>query len=176
MKSSVTSLGPSTRKIVARIEKVRMAAEKAATRKHRFADFRYLRSVLRAYIDFDDDDVLSHLMEIAPSVLLTPVRADWNCLRVIIEASCIQSDLKMRSRWTRALEYAVAENIKPIDLSRFLRAHGGVAGTADLAAKTMRSRKRRLTATGSVRPPQSGNRSAANGLAEHRAKSPWVLL
>lgn len=140
MKSSVATLGPSTRKIVARIEKVGRAAEKAATRKHRFADYRYLRSVLRAYSYFDDHDLLSHLMEIAPSVLLTPVRANWSLLRVIIEASCIQPDLKMRSRWTRALELAVREKVAPNDLGRFFRAHNGIAGCADLASKIARKR------------------------------------
>lgn len=140
MKSSVSSLGRSAGTIVARIQKVRRAAEKAAKRKHRFAEYKYLRSVLRAYNHFDDDELLSHLMEIAPSVLLTPVRANWNSLRVIIEASCIQPDLRMRSRWTRALEYAVREQIDPNDLARFFRAHNGVAGCADMESKIGRNR------------------------------------
>jgi len=135
MKLSNGSLGSSTKKIVARIKRVQRAAEKAARRKQRFADYRYLRSVLRAYSYFDDHDLLSHLMEIAPSVLMTPVRADWHPLRVIIEASCKQPDLRMRSRWTRALEYAVAEKIDPDHLVRFIRAHNGIAGCADLASK-----------------------------------------
>lgn len=141
MKSSTSSLGSSTRKIVARIKTVRSVAEKAATRKHRFANYKYLRSVLRGYSHFDDDDLLSHLMEVAPSVLMTPVRADWHPLRVIIEATCIQPDLRMRSRWTRALEYAVSENIQPKDLPRFLRAHNGIAGCADLASKVGSKRR-----------------------------------
>lgn len=140
MNSPAASLGPSTRKIVARIKKVRRAAEKAASRKDRFADYRYLRSVLRAYRYFEENDLLSHLMEVAPSALMAPVRA--HPLRVIIEASCMQPDLRMRSRWTRALEYAVREKVAPDDLGRFLRAHNGIAGCADLASKT-RSKRRR---------------------------------
>lgn len=140
MKSSVASLGPSTRKIVARIQKVRRAAERAASRKQRFANYGYLRSVLRAYSHFVEDDLLSHLVEIAPSTLMTPVRADWHPLRVIVEASCIQPDLKMRSRWTRALELAVREKVDPKDLVRFIRAHNGIAGCADLASKIARKR------------------------------------
>lgn len=142
MKSSVRSLGPSTRKIVAWIKKVRRAAEKAASRKDRFADYRYLRSVLRAYCYFDDNDLLSHLMEVAPSTLLTSVRVKAHPLRIIIDASCIQPDLKKRSRWTRALEAAVGEQIDPNDLLRFFRAHNGIAGCADLASKTGRKRAR----------------------------------
>ncbi|MET4320316.1 hypothetical protein [Bradyrhizobium sp. RT5a] len=141
MKSSV-ALGPSSRKIVARIDRVRKAAERAASSQHRFAEYKYLRSVLRAYRHFDDEDLLSHLMEVAPSKLMTPVRADWHPLRVIIEASCMQSDLKKRrSRWTRGLEYAIAENVAPEDLPRFFRAHNGIAGCADLASKIGRKRR-----------------------------------
>ncbi len=142
MKSSVASLGPSTRRIVARIQKVQQAANKAARSERRFAEYGYLRSVLRAYRFFSDNTALNHLTAIAPSELMTPVRADWHPIRIIIEASCNQPDLRMRSRWTRALEYAVAEKIEPEDLTRFIRAHGGIAGCADLAGKT-RPRRRR---------------------------------
>lgn len=148
MKSSKTSLGPSVRKIVARVEKVREAANKATKSKRRFADYRYLRSVLRAYIYFEDDDLLPSMVEIAPSVLITPVRANWHPLRVIIDASCKTPDLKKRSRWTRALEYAVAEKIDAKDLGRFFRAHNGVAGCADLASKIDRRRLRMSTKRG----------------------------
>src|SRR5438128_40856 len=99
MKSSVASLGRSARRIVARIQKVKKAADKAAGSKKRFADYRYLRSVFRAYRYFEAKGLLTHLTEIAPSVLTTPVRSDSNSLRVIIDATCIQSDLRMRSRW-----------------------------------------------------------------------------
>ena len=142
MKSSKTSLGPSARKIVARIQKVRKAADKAARSKHRFADYRYLRFVLSAYIFFEDNDLLPHLTEIAPSILLTPVRSNSHSLRVLIDATCIQPDLRIRSRWTRCLEYAVREKIDPQDLTRFIRAHNGIAGCADLASKAKPKRRR----------------------------------
>lgn len=142
MKSSKSSLGPSAQKIIARIQKVRKAADKAARSKHRFAAYRYLRAVLRAYISISEEDLLDHLAAIAPSTLMTPVRADWHPIRLIIEATCIQPDLRMRSRWTRALEYAVADKIDPKELPRFIRAHGGIAGCADLARKIKARQKR----------------------------------
>lgn len=142
MKSSVASLGPSAKKILARIQKVRKAAEKAARSEYRFAHYGYLRSVLRAFTCFKESDLLPHLIEIAPSVLRTPVRKKWHPLRVIVEATCNQPDLRMRSRWTRALEYAVAENIDPKDLARFFRANNGIAGCAELASKTKVRRPR----------------------------------
>ena len=136
MKSSVASLGPSTKKIIARIQKVRKAADKAARRGRRFSEYRYLRAVLRAYRYFKDQQLLTYLVETAPSLLITPVRAGCHPLRVIIDATCIQPDLRLRSRWTRALQYATTEGVEPEDLLRFIRAHNGIAGCADLASRT----------------------------------------
>ncbi|UGY28872.1 hypothetical protein J4G48_0006215 [Bradyrhizobium barranii subsp. apii] len=126
----------SEHKIVERLAKVRNAACRASKSKRRFADYRFLRSVLRAYDYFSDENLLPHLSEIAPSVLMTPVRTGWHPLRIIIEATCIQPDVRMRSRWTRALEFAAASKIDPDDLPRFFQANGGIAGTADMASKT----------------------------------------
>ncbi|MBR1030271.1 MULTISPECIES: hypothetical protein [Bradyrhizobium] len=142
MKSSVASSELSAQKVVAQIRKVRKAAEKASESHRRFADYRYLRAVLRAYRYFDDNNLLPHLLETAPSLLMTPVRADWHPLRVIIEATCLQPECRVRSRWTRGLEYAVGEGIDPKELSRFIRAHNGIAGCADLASKTRPKRNR----------------------------------
>lgn len=147
MKSSKTSLGPSAQKIVTRIKKVRMAADKAARSSRRFADYRYLRAVLRAHGYFEDRQLITYLVETAPSLLMTPVRAGCHPLRVIIDATCIQPDLRLRSRWTRALQYAVAENVDPKDIIQFIRAHNGIAGCADLASKTSRARNHRRRRT-----------------------------
>ncbi len=146
MKSLVASLGPSTQKIVTRIRKVRKAADKAAKSGKRFADYKYLRSVLSAYRYFEDNGLLPHLTVIAPSVLRTPVRKKWHPLRVILEATCSRRDGATQSRWTRALEHAVAEKIDPKEMIRFIRAHNGIAGCADLASKSKPKR----------RPPPSG--------------------
>lgn len=142
MKSSAASIGKSARNIIARIQKVQKAAEKAAKNERRFADYRYLRSVLAAYTYFEDNNLLPHLVAIAPSMLTTPVRADSCPLRVIIDATCIQPDLRMRSRWTRALEFAAQEQIEPQALARFMSAHSGISGCADLASKTKPKRAR----------------------------------
>lgn len=137
MKSSAASLGPSTQKIVARIEKVRRAAEKVAKSEKRFAQYRYLRAVLRAYNSFEKHNLLPHLIIIAPSVLRVPVRKNSCALRVIVDASSPIPDLKVRSLWTRALQYAVAEKVDPDEFLQFIRAHNGIAGCAELASKTI---------------------------------------
>jgi hypothetical protein len=144
MKSSKLSLGRSAQKIVARIQRVRKAADKAARSSRRFADYRYLRAVLRAYRYFEDQQLTTYLVETAPSLLMTPVRAGCHPLRVIIDATCIQPDLRLRSRWTRALQYICSEEVEPEDLVRFIQAHNGVAGCADLASKTTPKRFNKL--------------------------------
>lgn len=146
MKSSVSSLGRSAQKIVVRIQKVRKAAEKAGTSKKRFAHYRYLRFALSAYRHFKDNNLLSHLTEIAPSVLRVPVRINSCALRIIVDASCTTRNLKTRSLWVRALRYAVAEKVDPKELTPFMRAHNGIAGCADLASKTKPKRGPRANA------------------------------
>jgi len=135
MKLPKSSELPTARKIVDKLIKVRKAASIAAESKRRFADYKYLRSVLRAYRYFKENNLLDGLVEIAPSLLLAPVRGNSHHLRIIIDATCIQPDLRMRSRWTRALEYALVQEIEPSDLPRFLRATNGVMGCADAASK-----------------------------------------
>lgn len=135
MKISGKLHSSSEQKIVARILKVRKASNRAAVSTSKFAQYRYLRSVLRAYTFFSENNLLTHLVIIAPSALMTPVRAGWHPIRIIIDASCTQTDLRLRSRWTRALEYTLARNVSPDDLPRFIRANGGIAGCADLACK-----------------------------------------
>jgi hypothetical protein len=142
MRHCKTPISSSERKIVDRILKVRKAGERAARSKRRFAEYKYLRSVLRAYKFFSDNNLLEYLAVIAPSELMTPVRANSQPLRIVIDASCSHSDLRMRSRWTRALEFALARNVSPNDLPRFTRANGGIAGCADLASKTRPKRRR----------------------------------
>jgi hypothetical protein len=134
-------ISSSERKIISRILKVRKAGDRAARSKRRFADYRYLRSVLRAYEYFSDNNILEHLTVIAPSELMTAVRAGSHPLRIIIDASSNQPDLQIRSRWTRALEYALTRNVSSDDLPRFIQANGGVAGCADLASKIKLGRR-----------------------------------
>lgn len=122
-------------KIVARIEKVRNARGRSVSRGGKLSEYNYLRGVFRAYKVFAADDVLDWLAKIAPSEFVTPVRASWHPLRTIIEATCDNQDLRIKSRWTRAMEFAPARNVASGDLLLFLHANGGIAGCADLASK-----------------------------------------
>lgn len=147
MKSSHRSLLPSERKIIERITDVRKTADLVSRSKRRFSEYRYLRSVLRAYQYLADKTLLTAMMEIAPAVLIVPARANWHPLRVLIEATMwTQIDYRTRSRWTRALQYAIAREIDPDQLPRFIRANNGIAGCAELASKTRLKRGQLPTA------------------------------
>ena len=171
-----------TDEIVSRISKIKKAARRAARSERRFSDYCYLKRVLATHRYFEKNRWISHLSEIAPSVLLTPVRRGAHPLRILIDATCLKKDKRMRSRWTRALEYAVAQDIDPAELPRFLRAHGGVSGAADLAAKTTRPRKRHFqsqprTPTGDNKTEKArSSTSAQEGPPVRLGGSPWLLL
>ncbi|WP_338692477.1 hypothetical protein V5279_41050 [Bradyrhizobium sp. 26S5] len=142
MKSSRRSLLPSERKIVDRITKIRKTADRVSRSKRRFAEYRYLRAVLRGYQYLADNELLPAMLEIAPAILTVPVRANWHPLRVIIEATMwTEIDHRTRSRWTRALQYALAREVDPDQLPRFIRANNGIAGCAELASKTRSTRR-----------------------------------
>ena len=135
MADKTTTTPRSEQKIVARIDRVRLAYKKAERNKSKSAQYKYLRSVLRAYEYFDDNDLLDYLVEIAPCVLMVTVRSGQHSIRTIIDASCKNDDRKLRSRWTRGLQFALARKVPADDLPTFLKANNGISGCADLASK-----------------------------------------
>jgi len=136
MNSKKAVITPAQAKIVSRIEKVRNAWKRSGSRGDKFREYKYLWAVFRAYKVFASEDLLDSLAEIAPYELMSPVRANWHPIRTIIEATCDKQDMRMKSRWTRAMEFALTRNVASGDLLRFIRANGGIAGCADLASKT----------------------------------------
>jgi hypothetical protein len=58
-------------------------------------------------------------------------------LRALIDVADGSLEAKTASRWTRALEYALSEDVKPAALFNFLRASGGIAGCARTASKDL---------------------------------------
>jgi hypothetical protein len=51
-------------------------------------------------------------------------------IRVLIEATLPEADLRQKSRWVRALEYISSEGIPPREFRKFVHANGGLAGCA----------------------------------------------
>lgn len=182
MMTSTKILLPSERKIVKRIIKIRETADRVSRSKRRFAQYRYLRAILRGYRYLDDHDLISALMEIAPATLMVPVRAGWHPLRVLLEATIwTEIDCKTLSRWTRALEYAAARKIAPDELTKFLRANNGIAGCADMMSMTQPKRRKepvksvsRKTISASALPgPAPKTEPRQPHLRRNSGVSPW---
>lgn len=127
---------PKSKRITKEIRRVRKVADRTSQSTRRFAEYKYLRAVFRAYHLFAQNNLLNHLTVIAPSELMTVVRANCHPIRIIIDATCSQHDLRLRSRWTRALAFAAQRNVASSDLLQFIKANGGISGCADLASKT----------------------------------------
>jgi hypothetical protein len=114
--------------------------------RHKRTDFyRYLKPVLKGYLEWKDDKMRKEsqrlLAELYPKRV--KVRRDTHTIRSIIDASSKQ-DEQTRSRWTLALEYAVVKRaeVDKIGLSAFCAETGGVAGCASKMAAIRRQRKR----------------------------------
>jgi hypothetical protein len=61
---------------------------------------------------------------------------------VLIEATFPGADLRQKSWWLKALEYLASEDVPPREFKRFIRANGGLVGSARLAAEVSRKRRR----------------------------------
>ena len=68
------------------------------------------------------------------------LRKGTSPIRVLIDATLPGADLKQKSRWVRALEYASSEGVPTAQFCKFVRTHGGLAGCARLAAMTYEKR------------------------------------
>jgi hypothetical protein len=64
----------------------------------------------------------------------TDTRDNAHAFRVIIAATYPSLKAKMASRWTRALEFALSEQVPVSDLARYFKKYGGVAKCARRAA------------------------------------------
>ena len=74
--------------------------------------------------------------------LAIPRRKGTSPIRVLVEATLPNAELKQKSRWVRALEYLASEDVPTREFKRFIRANGGLAGCARLAAEVNRKRRR----------------------------------
>jgi hypothetical protein len=73
-----------------------------------------------------------------------PWRQSDHPIKRIIDATSSEPDAKKKSRWARALEYALHERVSSKRLDEFFRSNGGIAGCARSIA---RIRPRRKSAT-----------------------------
>ena len=119
------------RKVILRVEKV---AKRAAKSKRRFALYRYLKAVYRAYSELEDQRLLRALKIFLACKYKISADYDWHSIRRIIEASTSE-DLRARAGGPVRWKYAGTEEVTPDQLIWFFGQNGGLSGCARSAAK-----------------------------------------
>lgn len=137
-----TKISTSTRRalVKAAINRVEKAEARSAKSRKRFAHYRYLRAVYRAYCELEDKRLLKRLRRYL--IRNHQIRdEDAHAIRMIIDATTTRQEKRERSRWTRALECAWNEEVSPDELLLFFRRNKGIAGCARLAAESLPLRR-----------------------------------
>ncbi|UGY17992.1 hypothetical protein HAP48_0011475 [Bradyrhizobium septentrionale] len=164
--------------IRAQLDRVRKVGKKAARSEKRFADYRYLRAVYRALHNLGEDNLLPILSRVVRQEYNVPKRAGTHALRTIIDATATTaSDLRTRSRWARALEWAYDQEVRPSELIWFLKANNGIAGCARLANMGLPLYRRpRDYAFSDDLPESNGNDAFGQLRNPYRSKLPRLRL
>lgn len=122
------------------LEEVKRIAQQHRDSRRRFAVYRYLRAVLRCYCRIEKRELLGALRLLLAREHGIPDDRKCHPIRAIIDATATLGDTRMRSRWTRALEFAWHSEASPKQLAEFFQQNDGVAGCARLAAKAFPER------------------------------------
>jgi len=123
-----------------------LPAKRAAAVLHqqhgRFEIYNFLKSIHRIYRTWERQRVAKVSARTLADEMNIVRRKGMSPIRVLIEATLPDADLKEKSRWVRALEYLASEDVPTQEFKRFIRANGGLAGCARLAAEVNRKRRR----------------------------------
>jgi hypothetical protein len=124
------------------IESAKEAAARLNKRVGRFEIYSVLKSIYRVYMRWKDRGVARRSARLMAEELSITRRKGTGPMRILIEATFPGADLRQKSRWVRALEYVSSEDIPTQKFRKFVRANGGLAGCARLAAEFNRKRRR----------------------------------
>jgi hypothetical protein len=124
-----------------KLEELRRLEKEAFGPRHGKNDFHnYLKAVYDGW-DWADPKVSRQVGRHVAKLCQIDSRKNKSPIRVVIDATCEQ-DRQTKSRWTRALEYAVAKGARGI--RKFLDKNGGVYGCAEKMAALQ---KKKLTSS-----------------------------
>lgn len=101
----------------------------------RFSFYPYLRGVYSVHLIWQEQNVVKRKCRQIAGLQRSQPRKSTHAIRVIISATMPKLPAKMASRWTRALEYALANGIPNSRLISFLKKNGGPSRCARLAAR-----------------------------------------
>jgi hypothetical protein len=137
--------------IKSKVEDLRQLEKQVFGPRHGKTDFyEYLKRIYNA-CNWTDPKEAARLARRVAKVYKLDTRKNKSPIRILIDATSKQDRL-VKSRWTQAIEYAVAQRASGNAFKKFLEKNGGVSGCAKNMAAL---RKRKL----GRRPPQlSGGR------------------
>jgi hypothetical protein len=124
------------------IQPAREAAAKLNRRGGRFDIYAYLKPIYRIYRMWKHRKIATRSARLLANEFSITRRKGTSPVRVLIEATMPEADLRQKSRWVRALDYVSSEDIPAREFRRFIRANGGLAGCARLAVNVNRKRRR----------------------------------
>lgn len=127
---------------LAAIRPAKEAAARLRRRGARFTIYDFLGAVYCVYSDWKRHKRATRSARILADELGIVRRKGMGPIRVLIEATLPEAELKQKSRWVRALEYVNSQDISVKEFRQFVQRHGGFAGCARLAVQVERKRKR----------------------------------
>jgi hypothetical protein len=133
---------PLSPELAAAIQPVKEAAGRLKRPVGRFEIYEFLKDIYRVYIDWKRRKIAKQSTRAIARELNIVRREGMSPIRILIEAIFPNVDYKQKSRWVRALEYVAYEEVPAKIFRRFIRARGGLAGCARLAAQVNRKRRR----------------------------------
>jgi hypothetical protein len=131
------------------VEPIFKASQQAQRETGRFRYDSYLIAVYRTRKEWKANGISKRMSRRVAKHFGTARRKETNPIRTLIDASFPDLDPKQKSRWSRALEFAVITKVLPKDLPKLFGKYGGIAGCARFAARYGPKKQR----DGWVNPP-----------------------
>jgi hypothetical protein len=96
---------------------------------------RYLKAAYCVYWTWDQQGGFERGVRIAASISKFRPRRGARPMSVLVDLTCAEPDIKVRSRWAAALRAVVCYGIEPREFRSFLKDHGGIARMARAVAR-----------------------------------------
>lgn len=116
------------------VEPIFAALRQAQQQTGRFKFYGYLAAVYRTYKEWRELGISKRMARRLVKYFKIPHRKGISPARTLIDATLPGYDLRQKSRWSRALEFAALTKVTPENLPKLFRDSSGIAGCARLAA------------------------------------------
>jgi hypothetical protein len=116
------------------VEPIFQASQQAQRETGRFKSYGYLVAVYRTYKEGKDFKISKKMARHIAKYFKTPLRKGTSPVRTLIDVTFPALDVKQKSRWSRALEFAALTKVTPKNLPNLFKRHSGIAGCARFAA------------------------------------------